>query len=256
MAYCALCGSEFIPDKNHPYQKFCCVKHRKEFGHKKERGFNGTRTIKEKENRQQIPCKVCGDLFTPTKSNLAYCCQTCRDEGERRVEREEKWIQIIKSRERSRKKVRHCAFCGRSFNPAVTRRWKYCSTRHYFLDVYGREAPEAKVKQCEWCGKEFVSRISRARACPEHANLLAKWERNQRVRAVLHIPYSRWEIFKRDQFMCHICGAPIDMQSSAPEPLSPSIDHVIPVVLGGADAEFNVKAAHFICNSTKSDKVL
>ncbi len=240
----------------HPYQKFCCLKHSKQFGHKKERGPNGSRTIKERQVRSQVNCKVCGDPFTSTKDNHAYCCQTCRDEGQGRIDREEKWMQIIRSREQSRKKVRQCVYCGRPFNPAITGRWKYCSTRHYFLDVHGREAPEARVKQCEWCGKEFLSRISKARACKEHAKRLAKWERNLRMQAVVHVPYSRWDIFQRDQFTCHICGTPIDMRSDAPAPLSPSIDHVIPIVLGGADAEFNVKAAHFICNSKKSGRLM
>jgi 5-methylcytosine-specific restriction endonuclease McrA len=76
------------------------------------------------------------------------------------------------------------------------------------------------------------------------------------MRSVIHVPYSRWEIFQRDNFVCHICGAPIDMNALAPTPMSPSIDHVIPIKLGGADTEDNVKAAHFICNSKKSDRLM
>ncbi len=43
------------------------------------------------------------------------------------------------------------------------------------------------------------------------------------------------------------------MDAVAPALYSPTIDHVIPLAKGGYDTIENVKAAHFICNSKKSD---
>lgn len=56
------------------------------------------------------------------------------------------------------------------------------------------------------------------------------------------------EIFDRDGWVCWICSEDIDPSLSHPEPMSGSIDHVLPLSLGGADNRQNVKASHLICN--------
>jgi len=235
---------------SHTYKRDCCIKHRSIY--REERGPNGYRTKEERENREKIICDICGDIFTPTHKHYRYCSNICSDEAIKRSK-----IKELENARKLRKKImRYCKYCGCKFNPAVTGRKKYCSNKHYFLDKYGREEPHEREKICEWCGRPFKTRISKARACPYHAKKLAKWERKLRLRAVVHIPYSRWEIFQRDHFTCHICGNPIDMNAVAPTPYSPSLDHVIPIDHGGADADYNVKAAHFICNSKKSNRLL
>jgi 5-methylcytosine-specific restriction endonuclease McrA len=250
MSYCICCGLEFTPDKAHPYQKFFNEEHRKRFHHKKERAL---RTIKEREAREKITCHICGMMFTPTNEHRIYCSGECSKEAVNQSKKKE--LEIL--RNKSRKQIRYCKYCGIEFNPAITGRWKYCSNNHYFLDVFGREEPQERTMICEWCGKEFTTRHLLARGCcDKHTKKITKWERKQRMRAVIHVPYSRWEIFQRDNFTCHICGSPIDMDASAPIPDSPSIDHVIPINYGGADAPYNVKSAHFICNSVKSDRLM
>lgn len=66
----------------------------------------------------------------------------------------------------------------------------------------------------------------------------------------------RFAVFERDDFTCHICRLPIDMSIPAPDPLSPSIDHVIPLARGGKHELANVAAAHFGCNARKGDRIL
>lgn len=49
--------------------------------------------------------------------------------------------------------------------------------------------------------------------------------------------------------MCWLCGLPIDPDLRSPHPLSFSMDHVVPVSMGGkVDDPNNVRAAHRICN--------
>ncbi|MFD6364360.1 HNH endonuclease [Streptomyces roseolus] len=55
--------------------------------------------------------------------------------------------------------------------------------------------------------------------------------------------------------MCHLCGEVIDREQTAPQPLAPTLDHVIPIARGGGHTMVNVRAAHFICNSSKSDRM-
>ena len=58
------------------------------------------------------------------------------------------------------------------------------------------------------------------------------------------------------QDVCGICGKPVDFSYKFPHPLSPCIDHIIPIARGGhpSDAE-NLQLAHLCCNRQKSDKL-
>ena len=54
---------------------------------------------------------------------------------------------------------------------------------------------------------------------------------------------------------CAICGRPVDMQLKYPDPMSKSIDHIVPIAKGGhPSAMSNLQLAHLICNKHKSDK--
>lgn len=58
------------------------------------------------------------------------------------------------------------------------------------------------------------------------------------------------------QNSCGICGKSVDKSLKAPHPLSPCIDHIIPVSKGGHPSDINnLQLAHWTCNRTKSDKV-
>lgn len=67
--------------------------------------------------------------------------------------------------------------------------------------------------------------------------------------------FTRKEIFDRDGWQCHICRTEIDPEVAYPHPLSASLDHVVPLIRGGAHSRANVAAAHFTCNSSKKDRV-
>lgn len=59
------------------------------------------------------------------------------------------------------------------------------------------------------------------------------------------------------QRICGICGKPVDKSLSYPHPLSPCIDHIIPISKGGHPSDLeNLQLAHWTCNRQKSDKLL
>lgn len=59
------------------------------------------------------------------------------------------------------------------------------------------------------------------------------------------------------QTVCGICGKPVDFKIKYPDPLSPCIDHIIPIARGGhPSAMENLQLAHWTCNRQKSDKLL
>ena len=58
------------------------------------------------------------------------------------------------------------------------------------------------------------------------------------------------------QTVCGICGKPVDFSVKYPHPLSPCIDHIIPIAKGGHPSDLdNLQLAHRCCNRQKSDKL-
>ena len=59
------------------------------------------------------------------------------------------------------------------------------------------------------------------------------------------------------QTVCGICGKPVDFSLKFPHPLSPTIDHIIPLSKGGHPSDIdNLQLAHRCCNRQKSDKLI
>ena len=58
------------------------------------------------------------------------------------------------------------------------------------------------------------------------------------------------------QTVCGICGRTVDFELKYTHPLSPCIDHIIPVSKGGHPSDIkNLQLAHRTCNRQKSDKI-
>lgn len=56
--------------------------------------------------------------------------------------------------------------------------------------------------------------------------------------------------------VCGICGKPVNKHLKAPDPMSPVIDHRIPISKGGHPSAIeNLQLAHWTCNRQKSDKL-
>ena len=63
-------------------------------------------------------------------------------------------------------------------------------------------------------------------------------------------------VFIRDGWVCQICHKKIKKALRGPHPLSPSIDHIIPLGKGGTHTYKNVQSAHLGCNLKKNANVL
>jgi hypothetical protein len=63
-------------------------------------------------------------------------------------------------------------------------------------------------------------------------------------------------ILRRDSWMCQLCHQPMPRDAAWPDPLSPSIDHIIPRSHGGGHEEHNLRAAHLICNGLRGNRDL
>lgn len=90
-----------------------------------------------------------------------------------------------------------------------------------------------------------------------HPDKVRSYHQRYRARKVAATveSFSHAEIFDRDGWTCHICSTGIDQSLQYPHPLSVSLDHVVPLIRGGAHSRANVAAAHLTCNSSKKDRV-
>jgi 5-methylcytosine-specific restriction endonuclease McrA len=59
------------------------------------------------------------------------------------------------------------------------------------------------------------------------------------------------------QTVCAICGRPVDFSLKFPDPMSATVDHIIPVSKGGSpDSIENMQLAHLCCNRSKGDSLI
>lgn len=65
----------------------------------------------------------------------------------------------------------------------------------------------------------------------------------------------RRKVFDRDDWTCRLCLKPLDREAKVPHPLAPTLDHILPLALGGEHVYSNIQAAHFLCNSRKAQNV-
>jgi 5-methylcytosine-specific restriction endonuclease McrA len=59
------------------------------------------------------------------------------------------------------------------------------------------------------------------------------------------------ELGERDGWRCHLCRKRVYRRYRAPDPRSPTFDHLIPVSDHGDDAPENLRLAHLHCNSKR-----
>lgn len=110
--------------------------------------------------------------------------------------------------------------------------------------------------ECKRCGVGVIAKYGdkrrsfcSKRCCKRASNSLRKHLKRTQSRSADR--FFAFEIYKRDGFMCLLCGGPLDMDGNPNDPLSPTLDHVIPVTLGGLHVRGNVQSAHRVCNCSK-----
>lgn len=75
-----------------------------------------------------------------------------------------------------------------------------------------------------------------------------KRRRAERLRNAKRAPINREAIFERDGWLCGICGEPVAVGDA-------TLDHIVPISLGGSHEPSNVRLAHSLCNSRRGDGI-
>lgn len=209
-------------------------------------------------------CQMCAAPLPPLRSGRGpqrriYCSKTC--------DKRAAAARLSAARLAARPPI-DCLSCGQTF--ARSRRdQRFCS--QFCGDVArGQRMPAAlplRVCALSDCEAEFQPLSAKQRCCSEtHGKRL--WNRenpepwNDRRRDNYHRrkalkagsatgrPVRLAEIRERDGNRCHLCRKTVP-DRLWPHPLSPSLDHVIPLSKGGPHDPDNVRLAHLRCNVEK-----
>lgn len=209
-------------------------------------------------------CPICGTKFTGT-GKRKYCSRQCCDRADRIAENVRERVRRSE-RQRPPRPAKVCPICGDSFSASPHVSQVYCG-----MDCRTRASrarirvPAPKVivnKRCERCGEGFGCSAGKSKvqkycshACAKRAgHRNHEHVRRARKRNAYVAPVSFAAIAMRDGWRCGICGKPVPKKAVVPNPLAPTLDHIIPLAKGGTHEPKNVQLAHFLCNSVKSDK--
>jgi 5-methylcytosine-specific restriction endonuclease McrA len=122
--------------------------------------------------------------------------------------------------------------------------------RRYRSSDKGRATREASNLRSDKKARDRAYYAANADAAKARARA-----RQAKVRGVAAERFKHYEVFDRDGWVCQLCAEPVDPEVRYPDPMSVSLDHVIPLALGGAHSKANTQTAHLICNRRKGTKV-
>lgn len=155
-----------------------------------------------------------------------------------------------------------CQACGGvlpvQMHQGQRRKWCSESCRAWGVRNPGRRRDEPR--SCRVCGCDISARPLQARTCAEvtederRTRRLEAWRRkNRRRRGGISRSesYTLAQIAARDGHRCGLCRLKVDMLLVNPDPMAPTIDHVVPLSISGDDTRANVQLAHRRCNVAK-----
>ena len=159
---------------------------------------------------------------------------------------------------RSAVSVPECRECGRLFvarraaRPGVpaTCRDEECQRltknrqQRDYLSTY--KARHGARYEDRYEGRKILGR-ERRRRDPEGARRNDEIRRARKVGATVEV-FDASEVFDRDGWVCGLCREPVVRELRWPDPGSASLDHVVPLSLGGAHSRENTRIAHLSCN--------
>lgn len=244
---CKRCGSQF---ERRSWNAIYCGRECNEAA------WNEKRT--KPNDRWVFTCQCCGkDYQAKSPERNKYCSRECAFKA-KQDQSVGKWIHWW---------FKDCRVCGERFITVLKAQF-LCGSRECGLAYHRGQRdvgckPEHNYRPCKGCGsaqvywrRKYCQECSKRRQRESNkANRRNRGADNHRERArrngSLYVAVSKRLIIETHGLKCHICGKRINLKRKFPDPQSFSIDHVVPLSLGGWHDLTNIKPAHLQCNTDK-----
>lgn len=141
---------------------------------------------------------------------------------------------------------RTCPWCDGEFDTSIVNK-KYCTV------ICGSAARTARAKAGGYYERCPVKGCRGRGYCAKHrlAGYLAR-----ALRWGVEYEYIEpRQVFIRDGWVCGLCAQSVDRARKHPDLLCASLDHVLPMSLGGGHLWDNVQCSHLICNIRKGNRI-
>ena len=135
----------------------------------------------------------------------------------------------------------------RDRHPDLVKKYHKKATRIYYLnhpqkvkaanDKYNSEHPERKKENAR---RNQIEHPEKHRDSEHRRRAIKNGVGSERINDI--------EIYERDKWVCQLCKKKVNKLLKYPEPLSPSLDHIIPLSKEGSHIRANVQLAHLKCN--------
>lgn len=217
-----------------------------------------------------VTCPICGSDDIPKRATgprATYCSKRCRNRASYLAQRASG-----KRGSRRDKSPKTCPHCSASFIPEKSARQIYCSKR-----CSGAVHRNSRTSECS---EVDCSKPVRARSlCANHYKQARRragetsWRddlgdpearrrrlraKTQRRRALLSDPdaemIDRDAVGDRDAWRCGLCDRRVHRELAWPNPMSASLDHIVPLSRGGKHVLANVQISHLSCNVAKGNR--
>jgi hypothetical protein len=154
---------------------------------------------------------------------------------------------------------RDCQWCGKPYKPRTRTRSWFCSRECKEEDRSARDkarrlASKPVDRFCLHCGAPMPQSMRKeavfcSAKCNESAHRLKRSLRRRTGEGLTG--WVRAEVFNRDRWVCGICRKKVDPDLRHPDPMAPSLDHVLPIAEGGTNEPANLRLTHLRCNISR-----
>lgn len=211
---------------------------------------------KEKgKNQTEKTCRHCKKKFKTYNKKALYCSRKCKNQSN-----------VIWTKEKIITEIR---FISDNGTASSIGRETLCTVARRMFGSWEEACRVAEVKPrthinetCNWCGNAIEEKADRlinycSEECSDAANKQRWVDNRNKRRLVIDVSSESIkpeDVFIRDKWICQICRRKINPQLKHPHPRSKSIDHIVPLSLGGTHERKNVQAAHLGCNARKGNR--
>lgn len=244
---CEYCGKEFDSVKKRGRIKRYCsrVCYQTSYNLKRGTGSNPNPEPFTKE------CVVCGKKFKTRREATTTCSHECAMQKEKHRKRGGKrkydhtwseWVELQRKKKEETEAVKKIEKRFYKVAHTVERECVICGTVFYCLDKVDNKTCSPK------CSKKLNS-LKRDKRIPKER--------------IVDTDITNNRLYVRDNGICWLCGGLCEWEDVTTEggkirygKKYPSIDHVIPISLGGIHSWDNVRLAHLGCNVDKGNTLV